>query len=430
MTSQAQRPIQINSRVSKGGERDFIVPGNSPLTRDNGIVFKALDTVSVRQYLISLVSQISDSKVLSASRISNGRIAAYLSSKEAVIEVVQTGLTYDGTFIELTPLVQPTTRLTLSNVYPEIPNTVLIHNLSSFCKVVSQVRSIPLGFKEKHLSHIMSFRRQVHVLLKPNVTPPEHINLSYLGTNYRVFLSTESVRCFSCGEYGHISRACKKQGTDDIDKNETNPLNPPPTFVHNPSNRKKSDPKHPPKVSKPPLGDADRAGPSGVRASAGSGGSAGPAGAACAGAGHAAPVQGDVSTRGSPGSGAGFGVSAARSGEGPAGSSSGAGGSAGAGGPAGPAGPSAPAAILAPGAPASSAAPPPSPLSHHSPTPSHHSPSSSQPSASLQSTHPPRNPVVPSGDRHHLLIDSFLKLSLRGNHRLNLLPQTNLLSHL
>ena len=223
MTSQAQRPIQINSSVSKGGERDSIVPGNSPLTRDNGIVFKALDTVSVRQYLISLVSQISDSKVLSASRISNGRIAAYLSSKEAVIEAVQTGLTYDGTFIELTPLVQPTTRLTLSNVYPEIPNTVLIHNLSSFCKVVSQVRSIPLGFKEKHLSHIMSFRRQVHVLLKPNVTPPEHINLSYLGTNYRVFLSTESVRCFSCGEYGHISRACKKQGTDDIDKNETIP---------------------------------------------------------------------------------------------------------------------------------------------------------------------------------------------------------------
>ena len=153
MTCQAQRPIQINSSVSKGGERDFIVPGNSPLTRDNGIVFKALDTVSVRQYLISLVSQISDSKVLSASRISNGRIAAYLSSKEAVIEAVQTGLTYDGTFIELTPLVQPTTRLTLSNVYPEIPNTVLIHNLSSFCKVVSQVRSIP-WVSRKNVCHI------------------------------------------------------------------------------------------------------------------------------------------------------------------------------------------------------------------------------------------------------------------------------------
>ena len=37
-------------------------------------------------------------------------------------------MTYEGTFIELTPLVQPTTWLTLSNVFPEIPNAVLIHN--------------------------------------------------------------------------------------------------------------------------------------------------------------------------------------------------------------------------------------------------------------------------------------------------------------
>ena len=185
MASQAQRPIENQSSVSKGGERGSIVPGDSPLTRDNGIVFRARYTVSVRQYLISLVNQISNAQVLSASRISNGRIAAYLSSREAVVEAVQNGLTYDGSYIELTPLVQPTTRLTLSNVYPEIPNTVLIHNLSSFCKVVSQVRSIPLGFKEKHLSHIMSFRRQVHVLLKPNVTPPEHINFSYLGRKTR-----------------------------------------------------------------------------------------------------------------------------------------------------------------------------------------------------------------------------------------------------
>ena len=78
----------------------------------------------------------------------------------------------------------------------------------------------------------MSFRRQVHVLLKPNITPPGHISFSYLGTNYRVFLSTESVRCFSCGEYGHISRVCKRQGTDDVDSNETNPLNLPLSITH------------------------------------------------------------------------------------------------------------------------------------------------------------------------------------------------------
>ena len=68
---------------------------------------------------------------------------------EPVIDAVQRGLEYGDSFLELTPLVRPTTRLTLSNVYPEIPNSVLVSNISSFCKVVSQIRSIPLGFKNK-----------------------------------------------------------------------------------------------------------------------------------------------------------------------------------------------------------------------------------------------------------------------------------------
>ena len=128
------------------------------------------------------------------------------------MDAVQNGLDHDGTFLESTPLVRPTIRLTLSNENPEIPNSVLIHNLSSFCKVVSQVRPIPLGFKDKELSHIMSFRQHVQVLINDNITPPDHINFFHSGVTYRVFISTESVRCFSCGEFGHISRACKKVG--------------------------------------------------------------------------------------------------------------------------------------------------------------------------------------------------------------------------
>ena len=181
------------------------------VTRNNGVAFKATENVSIQSYIDALTSTIPANDVISASRISNGRIAVYLNSKEAVIKAVQHGLEFGGSFHELTPLVRPTTRLILSNVYPEIPNSVLVENLSPFCKVVSPCRPIPLGLKNKQLSHIMSFRRQVHVLISPNVTPPDHINFTFAGTNYRVFLSTESVRCFNCGEFGHISRNCKKK---------------------------------------------------------------------------------------------------------------------------------------------------------------------------------------------------------------------------
>ena len=219
------------------------------VTRNN-----ADDKVSVQTYIDALTTHIPQKEVISASRISNGRIAIYLSSREAVIDAVQRGLEYGDSFLELTPLVRPTTRLTLSNVYPEISISVLINNISTFCKVVSQVR--PIRLKNKELTHVMSFRRQVQVLLNPNITPPDHINLSFCNVNYRVFLSTESVRCFNCGEFGHISRSCKKHNNPDEHSDEnndttSNPLNPPPVFVHN----QKSDPKHPPKRSKPTPSD-------------------------------------------------------------------------------------------------------------------------------------------------------------------------------
>ena len=240
-------PIQGQPSVSNVGPSDS---GGEPfkhVTRDNGVTFSASDTISIQSYMDQFTKQHKNKNVVSASRISNGRIAVYLGSKGEVVDAVQQGIAYNGTFIELTPLVRPTTRITLSNVYPEIPNSVLIKNLSSFCKVVSQIRPIPLGLKQKNLSHIMSFRRQVHVLLAPNISPPDHLNLTFSGVNYRVFLTTESVRCFNCGEFGHISKNCKKpqpnEGNNQHDAHE-NPLNPPPVF-------KKADPKHPPKTSHP-----------------------------------------------------------------------------------------------------------------------------------------------------------------------------------
>ena len=222
--------------------------------RKNAVVFSVADNVPLSSYVDALSSSIPPNSITHASRISNGRAAVYLCSKEIADESILCGLHIQETYVEISPLVRPTTRLVLSNVYPEIPNYVITANLSAFCKTVSPVRPIPLGMKDKKLSHIMSFRRQVHVFIKPNTTIPDHINFNHAGVNYRIFISTESVKCFSCGEYGHISKHCKKntsqpddnQPTDPSPETTHNPLNPPPVFHHG----KKSDPKHPSKQSK------------------------------------------------------------------------------------------------------------------------------------------------------------------------------------
>ena len=189
------------------------VPAAEPhgsVSRNNAITLNARADVSIHEYIKALTLTIPPNEILSASRISGQRIAVYLRTKQAVHEAVNQGLNIHNTYVQIVPLVLPTTKLTLSNVYPEIPNHVLNTELSSFCKVVSPVRPIPLGFKESNLSHILSFRRQVQVILPTNVIPPDHLNFNHGGGNYRVFITTDSVKCFSCGEFGHVTRACKK----------------------------------------------------------------------------------------------------------------------------------------------------------------------------------------------------------------------------
>ena len=76
------------------------VPGEAQhfknVTRNNGVAFKATDNISIQSYIDALTATINANDVISASRISNGRIAVYLRSKEAVINAVQHGLQYMG----------------------------------------------------------------------------------------------------------------------------------------------------------------------------------------------------------------------------------------------------------------------------------------------------------------------------------------------
>ena len=93
-------------------------------------------------YVNALSKQLFPSNVLFESRITNVVLhAVYLRSRNAVAEAVSKSFSNDGSFLQLSPLNKPTTRITLSNVhvYPEVPNSVLATNISSFCKVVSQI---------------------------------------------------------------------------------------------------------------------------------------------------------------------------------------------------------------------------------------------------------------------------------------------------
>ena len=116
-------------------------------------------------------------------------------------EVVTKGRVVSDSLVWISPLVRQSTRLVFSNVYLEIPDDVLASNITDFCDIVSPIWPIPPGMKGK-FAHVMSFRRQVHVLIISKHYHPEPY-ASYAEGHYRIFLSTDNVKCFACGERGH-----------------------------------------------------------------------------------------------------------------------------------------------------------------------------------------------------------------------------------
>ena len=96
------------------------------VNRNNGISFYAENAIPIRDYVKAFAETTPAKSIISASRISNQRIAIYLKSRETVINAVDNGFTFRGAFISVSPLVLPTTRITLSNVYTEIPNSLLV----------------------------------------------------------------------------------------------------------------------------------------------------------------------------------------------------------------------------------------------------------------------------------------------------------------
>ncbi|TWW53055.1 hypothetical protein D4764_0014930, partial [Takifugu flavidus] len=77
----------------------------------------------------------------------------------------------------LTPvclLVNPATKITVSNAPPFIKNDDLCKTLSRYGQIVSQVRMVLLGCKSPKLKHVVCHRRQLYMVLKDS---DGHLNL-------------------------------------------------------------------------------------------------------------------------------------------------------------------------------------------------------------------------------------------------------------
>lgn len=165
-------------------------------------------SVSVEDCLLAVSSVIGGANIRSASRM-NKAIVLFLSETQLVDDLIESGLTIKDTFVNVMPLSSPTKKVVLSNVPPFVRNDKLEEILERYGKLMSPVKMIPLGCKNAELRHVMSFRRQAIMILKSqNEALNLSVKLSIDNKDYTIFISSETMKCFVCGEFGHVRQNC------------------------------------------------------------------------------------------------------------------------------------------------------------------------------------------------------------------------------
>ncbi|TWW74406.1 Transposon TX1 uncharacterized 82 kDa protein ORF 1 [Takifugu flavidus] len=189
--------------------------GLTGLSRKHGVKVGAGSVLSVEEVALAVGQKIGHSSIKSAARM-NRAVVLFLAKVEQVNMLVETGITVGGQFVQVTPLTQPAARITLSNVPPFISDEFLVRELSRHGKVVSPIRKMLSGCKSPLLRHVMSHRRQVHMILNNRA---EEFNYRFIvrvdDFDYTLFATSSALKCFNCNEEGHLAGACPSRVASD-----------------------------------------------------------------------------------------------------------------------------------------------------------------------------------------------------------------------
>lgn len=107
----------------------------------------------------------------------NKAVVVFLKDEQLVHRLIESGISLCGAFVQVQPLATPTSRVTISNVPPFIPDPEIEREPTRFRKFAIGIRMVPLGCKTLNVS----FR------------------CTYEGRSFMLYASTGEMRCYECG---------------------------------------------------------------------------------------------------------------------------------------------------------------------------------------------------------------------------------------
>lgn len=192
--------------------------------KDQAIVMNILDEIPQIEY-VKAISKLTEPKnIIFASRLSNNRFCLYLSSKEIVDNIItkHSSVYINDQTITIRRLINPAKRVIISNAHPVVPHDIIMEALLlEGIKTVSPISFMKAGYNDE-LSHVISFRRQVYIHPDDSENMPGSLIIKHDGTDYRIFLTDDTITCFLCKLPGHTSQYCKKTPKNNPITTETN----------------------------------------------------------------------------------------------------------------------------------------------------------------------------------------------------------------
>lgn len=184
------------------------------LTRRHGV--KIDSNANVEDVCLAVGDVVGHENIVSASRMNNAFVVFFRTIEKAN-EIVQNGVVIKGSLTPVFPLSTPAKKIMISNIPPFVKDEIIVQELSRYGKIVSPIKKIPLGCKSPLVKHLVSFRRQVFMILKDGEDELDLVFKFKIDSfDYVVFASSDTtIKCFGCGKIGHLSRNCP----DKVNKN-------------------------------------------------------------------------------------------------------------------------------------------------------------------------------------------------------------------
>lgn len=182
------------------------------LTKENAVIFPYITNLTYLDYLNEVAKLVPPNDIIYASRISNNRMNIYFSSKTWVdIVTAKKGINTKIGFVPVRRLLNPHSRLIISNVMPGITNETIIKAIEPYVTPVSAMQFVAVGLKDPKFQHIKSFRRQIYITTEDDSKNiPESLLIQHEGDEVRIFLTLESNKCYRCQSSNHQAKECPK----------------------------------------------------------------------------------------------------------------------------------------------------------------------------------------------------------------------------